>query len=113
MDNHHYYNICLAKTGEKEVFKKGQPKEEELFILAQDMMSTWRSLGVVLNRTTQTLSEIDKSNLEEENKPYVALKEWKEAVKSRASYQALAWVLNTAFVNRRDLVEKYCRGKGK
>ena len=68
---------------------------------------------MVVNQTTRTLSEIDESNLEEGNKTYVVLKEWKEAVKSRASYQALAWVLNTAFVNRRDLVEKYCRGKGK
>ena len=113
MDNHHYYNICLAKTGKEVVYKKGQPKKEELFRLAQDVISTWRSLDVVVNQTTRILSEIDESKLEEENKPYVVLKKWREALKSRASYQALAWVLNTAFVNRRDLVEKYCRGKGK
>ena len=63
--------------------------------------------------TDLTLNEIDKANREESDKTYAVLRKWKDALGSEASYQALAQLLDIAFTNMRDLIERYCLDKGK
>ena len=113
MDYHHNYNFCFAKTVREKVFKIGQPREEELLSLAYDIVLTWRSFDVFVNQTPRTSAEIDKFSNKEEVKPHAMLKEWKKALRSGAGYRALARLLDTVFINRHDLVEKYCLGRGK
>ena len=77
------------------MFKIGQPRDEELLSLAYDILLTWRSFDVFVNRTPRT-AEIDEKALE-----------------YGAGYRVLARVLDTLFINRHDLVERYCHDKGK
>ena len=102
VDYQYYYNFCFAKTGRKEVFKKGQPGDEELLSLATEFAFDWISIGMMLNLTDLTL--LKKNHL---------LTKWKESLGYGASYQALAWVLDNRFINMYHLVKRYCRDKGK
>ena len=87
------------------MFKIGQPRDEELLSLAYDIVLTWRSFDVIVNRTPRT-AEIDKSS-------NAMLIDWKKALGYGAGYRVLARVLDTLFINRHDLVERYCHDKGK
>ena len=113
MDYNYYYTFCFAETGRECIFKTGQPGDEELLCLAYEILSTWKSLDMVVNGTTRTVAEIDELHPREEDKPYAMLKKWKDKLGSTASYGALARVLDTALINRRDLVERYCHDRGK
>ena len=113
VDYQYYYNFCFAKTGRKEVFKKGQPGDEELLSLATEFAFDWISIGMMLNLTDLTLlKKIKKANVEKDEE-YALLTKWKESLGYGASYQALAWVLDNRFINMYHLVKRYCRDKGK
>ena len=113
MDYHHYYNFCLAKTGREEVFKIGQPDDRELLSLAHEIESIWRSFGLLVGIEAPTLKEIDKGYSRDSDKTYAVLRKWKESLGSGASYQALALLLDTAFINRHVFEETCCHDKGK
>ena len=95
------------------MFKIGQPRDEELRSLAQELAFDWMSLGRMLGLSDVTLIEVDKANREEEDKIYALLTKWKKQLKSEASYQALALLLDDGFIDRHDLIERYCPDKGK
>ena len=96
------------------MFKTGEPRESELFSLAMECAIDWRTLGEILGLTDQTLSEIVHANHHKvSDKMYAMLTKWKECLGSEASYRALALGLVDFRINRRDLVERYCHGKGK
>ena len=90
------------------MFKIGRPGDEELLSLACDIVSTWRSLDLIIGPR-----KIDSSRLRMITNAYVKLKEWKRSLGSRASYLALARMLDTTLVNMNDLVETYCHDEGK
>ena len=113
MDYHHYYDLYFAKSGSEEVFKKGQPGDEELLSLSQEVMINWRPLGMMSGLTDLTLNEIDKANREESDKMYAVLREWKDSLRSGASYEALAWLLDKFFIHSCDLIGRYCHDIGK
>ena len=113
MDYHQFYNICFAKTGIDEVFRIGQPRDKELRSLAQELVFDWISLGRMLDLSDVTLIQVDKAYREEEDKIYNVLIKWKKQLKSKASYQALALSLDDGFIDRPDLIERYCHDKGK
>ena len=108
MDYHHHYNFCFAKTDREEVFKIGQPEDEELLSLAREIESIWRSFGLLVGLEAPTLTEIDKRYPRALDKTYAVLRKWKELLGSGATYEALAVLLNNAFINRRDLIERFC-----
>ena len=112
MDYHQFYNICFAKTGIYEVFKIGQPRDEELRSLAQELAFDWISLGRMLGLSDVTLIEVNKAYHEEEEKIYNVLTKWKQ-LESEPSYQALALLLDDGFIERHDLIERFCHNKGK
>ena len=116
MDYHHYYNFCFAKTDREEFFKTGQPGNEELLSLAKECDIDLLSLGWILGPTNLTLTEINTAvseRLDRANHIYTMLKKWMECLRSGASYRALALLLDTASINRRDLIERFCHDKGK
>ena len=113
MDYIHYYNFYFAKSGREEVFKIGQPEDEELHSLSQKIGINWRWLGLKSGLTDLTLNEIDEANGEESDKMYAVLRKWKESLGSGASYEALALLLNKCFIHRHDLIVRYFHGKGK
>ena len=86
----------------------GQPTDEELFNLADSIESTWRSLAEVIDRR-----KLDSSRRRMSANAHAKLKEWKRSLGSRATYLALARMLDTTFVNMNYLVEKYCHNEGK
>ena len=108
MDYYHNYYICFAETSREEVFKTGQPEDEELRSLAHDIVSFWRTPCFVLRRTTQTSAEINRFHPNELDKLNDGLREsW------MASYQRLAESLNASLGKTPDLVKRYCHDKGK
>ena len=113
MNYGHHCNFYFAKSGRKELFKKGPPGDDELLRLSQELMINWRWLGVMSGFTDLTLNEIDKANGEESDKMYAVLRKWKESFGSGASYEALAPLLEKCFIHGHDLKEIYCHDKGK
>ena len=95
------------------VFKRDSPTNKELRSLAHDIVSTWRSLGVVMGLKALTLAEIDVAYPKVSDKTYAMLTKWKESLRSGASYVALGEVLDNAFIKRHDLVERFCHDEGK
>ena len=89
MDYHYYDNFCFAKTGRKEVFKTGQPGDEELFSLATEFQFDWISLGLMLQNTDQELKK-------------------KYLIGPRFDC-----TLDNRFINMYHSVKRYCRDKGK
>ena len=63
--------------------------------------------------TYLSLNEIDKANVEESDKTYAVLRKWKESLASRASYEALALLLEKCFIHVHNLIERYFHYKGK
>ena len=113
MDYRHQYDFYFAKSGREEVFKIGQPGDEELLMLSQKFVINWRWLGMMSGLTHPTLNEIDEANGEESDKMYAVLRKWKESHGSVASYEALALLLDKCFIHGHDLIERYCRNEGK
>ena len=113
MDYYHNYNICFAETGREEVFKTGQPEDQELRSLAHDIVSFWRTPCFVFRRKIQTLVEISRFHSIELNKTFDKLIKWMEASGSEKSYQELAEFLKINIDNVKDLEKRYCHDKGK
>ena len=95
------------------MFKKGQPDDRELLSLAHEIESIWRSFGLLVGLEAPTLTEIDEVNFSDSDKTHAVLRKWKESLGSGASYQALALLLDTAFINRHVFEETCCHDKGK
>ena len=137
MDYHHHYNICFAETDIEEVFKKGQPEDEELRNLANDFVIDLKSLCEMLNLTDLPLEEIYATG-REENQIYAVLAKWNGSRKSVpsydmaflidamnaihrertdelsiATYQTLALLLDDRRIERHDLVERFCHDNSK
>ena len=107
MDYHHYYYFCFAKTGREQLFKIGQPEERELYRLAHDIVSFWRTSSDALCLTTRTLTEIVESH---SSWLHIA---YNNMCGPWASYGALAQELNNRLKNMRHLSKRYCLKKGK
>ena len=106
----------FSETDREEAFKIGQPEERELSNLADDIVSTFESfqheiLWMWMGIGT-TFPDIEKFDFPQE-KVRTLLLDWKKSLGSRASYRALARMLNTTIINAHDLVKKYCHCKGK
>ena len=95
------------------MLKKGQPGDDELLSLSQEFVINWRWLGMMSDLRHQTLNEIDKANDKESDKTYAVLRKWKESRGSRASYKALALLLDKCFIYGHNLIERYFHYKGK
>ena len=116
MDYHHYYNFCFAKTDREELFKTGQPGDEELLSLAKECDIDLLSLGWILGPTNVTLTKISgafSAELDRAYHIYTMLKKWKECLTWGESYRGLALLLDTASINRRDLIARFCHDEGK
>ena len=116
MDYHHCYNFCFAKTDREELFKTGQPGDEELLSLAKECDIDLLSLGWILGPPNLTLTEINTAvseRLDRAKHIYTMLEKWKERLRRGANYRALALLLDTTSINRRDLIERFCHDKGK
>ena len=108
MDYHHHYNFCFAKTDREEVFKTGQPEDEELLNLAHEIESIWRSFGLLVGLEAPTLTEIDERHPRASDNTHAVLREWKELLGSGATYEALIVLLGDTFINGYDLMERFC-----
>ena len=117
MDYHHYYNFCFSETDREEAFKIGQPEERELSNLANDIVSTWESLENVVFSLFLTDVRASPPGFDRFDSQvgvaYTMLLNWKESLGSRASYRALARMLNTTIINAHDLVKTHCHDEGK
>ena len=94
------------------LFKQGIPDDTELLSLGQDIVSIWRNVGLALGLKNSYLDEIHEDHPKALDKSYAMLRKWKESLGSEASYQRLAEGLGHKAVERRDLIESYCRDKG-
>ena len=85
----------------------------ELSDLAEDIVSTLESLNeIVCPGVWASPLELDEFS-SEVGKARSMLLNWKESLGSRASYRALARMLNTTIINAHDLVKTYCHDEGK
>ena len=94
------------------LFKQGTPADIELLSLAQDTITLWRKLGLALGLNNSNLDEVDADNSKVIDKSYAMLRKWKEFHGAEATFKRLAMGLNHKVVNRRDLIDEYCRDQG-
>ena len=95
------------------MFKEGTPDDAELLSLAKDTIAIWRILGLALGLTDSHLDEISADQPKALDRSYAMLRKWKESLGSEAIYKSLAEGLGHKAVERHDLIESYCRDKGK
>ncbi|KAJ7383348.1 hypothetical protein OS493_028426 [Desmophyllum pertusum] len=93
------------------MFKHGTPDDAELLSLAKDTIAIWRPLGLALGLTDSHLDEIGADHPKALDRSYAMLRKWKESLGSAATYKRLAEGLGHKAVERRDLIENYCRDK--
>ena len=95
------------------MFKVDPPKDDDLQILAREIVKEWKWLGRrLLGSDEAKLFTIHKENEEWSEKAYQMLLHWKQANGSDATYQVLYNAL--CKVERKDLAEDIClenRGK--
>ena len=85
----------------------------ELFDLGKDIVLTLESLNEIVFPEAWALPiELDKF-VSKVGKARSMLLNWKESLGSRASYRALARMLNTTIINAHYLVKTYCHDEGK
>ena len=85
----------------------------ELFDLGKDIVLTLESLNeIVFPEAWASPTELDKF-VSKVGKARSMLLNWKESLGSRASYRALARMLNTTIINAHDLVKTHCHDEGK
>ena len=88
-------------------------RDKEHLNLARNIVSKWKSFGMILGLEAPTLTEINETFCEESDKMYAVLRKWMESLGSGASYVALADWLDNPLIRRHDLVERYCHDRGK
>ena len=89
------------------MFKRGQPDDDELSSLANDIESFRRTSSDALCLTTRTLTEIVETH-------YLTWYiECNKMCGPWASYEALAQELNNRLKNMHHLSKRYCLKKGK
>lgn len=101
--------MALQLKDEGILFKQGTPTDNELLSLAQDTISVWEKLGLALDLTNSHLDEVDADHSDVLDKSYAMLRKWKESHGVEATFERLAKGLNHKAVNRRDLIDEYCR----
>ena len=94
------------------LFKQGTPTDNELLSLAQDTISVWEKLGLALDLTNSHLDEVNADHSDVLDKSYAMLRKWKESHGVEATFERLAKGLKHKAVNRRDLIDEYCRDQG-
>ena len=94
------------------LFKQGTPTDNELLSVAQDTISVWEKLGLALDLTNSHLDEVDADHSNVLDKSYAMLRKWKESHGVEATFERLAKGLKHKAVNRRDLIDEYCRDQG-
>ena len=94
------------------VVKDGIPTDDELEKLGIDIADIWVKLGRRLAVTGPKLREIDKAHELLPEKGFRMLMHWKQSEGTAATYQALCGALQHEFVQRQDLLERFCYTKG-
>lgn len=112
---HDQLHFFVTKTGkEKEpIFKLGAPDDTELLRIALDTVKIWRPLGLALGLGNSHLDEIGEDYQKALDRAYAMLRKWKESMGSEANYERLAQGLGHQAVERRELIDAYCRDNGK
>ena len=95
------------------IFKLGAPDDTELLGIAHATVRIWRPLGLALGLRNSHLDEISEDQQNALDRAYAMLRKWKETMGSEASYERLALGLGHQAVERRELIDGYCRDRGK
>ena len=102
-----------TKTVTAPIFKLGPPDDTELLSIAHDIVKIWRPLGLALGLRNSHLDEISEDERKALDRAYAMLRKWKESMGSDANYEKLAQGLCHQAVERRELIDAYCRDRGK
>ena len=88
--------------------KEGSPENDDLEILANQIINEWKTLGRRLLKSEALLDAIDKDNDKCSEKAYKMLLKWKAVKGSDATFRVLYDALCHCLVSRKDLAEKFC-----
>jgi len=105
--------FLVTKTVKAPIFKLGSPDDTELLSIAHDIVKIWRPLGLALGLRDSHLDEISEDERKALDRAYAMLRKWKESMGSDANYERLAQGLCHQAVERRELIDAYCRDRGK
>ena len=87
--------------------------KSELFDLAKDIVLTLESLNEIVYPGVRASPPALDGFASQVGEACSMLLNWKESLGSRASYRALARMLNTTIINAHYLVKTYCHDEGK
>ena len=103
----------FTQTVKELIFKLGAPDDAELLSIAQNIVKIWRPLGLALGLTNSHLDEISEDHKDKVlERAYAMLRKWKESIGSEANYERLAQGLDHQAVQKRELIDAFCRDRG-
>ena len=91
--------------------KHGEPSNEELEYLSQELSGKWKTLGGRLGFSPAAISNYDGDNPKLTDKAFNMLKDWKQGQGSKATYTVLNKALCHKLVNCKLLAEQFCCDK--
>ncbi|XP_067041884.1 uncharacterized protein [Acropora muricata] len=89
-------------------FKPGTVAEDDVILIAFELGSLWKRIGLVLKVPKAVISHIEADKSEVFEKCHTVLTSWRERFPHDATYHCLARALKHPAVGREDLAVKYC-----
>ena len=88
--------------------KDGEPSDEELEYLSQQLGDKWEELGRRLGFDEAAITNFDEDNKKLAKKAFKMLKDWKQKEGCQATYSVLNYALRHILVNLNRLAEQFC-----
>ena len=98
----------VRAAGQLRPLKSGSLPDDEMLLIAADIIEEWKRLGMALGLNSAEVAEVDIDERLVRDKAYQVLLKWKQKFGSEATYRRLADGLTNSAVERNDLVDKYC-----
>ncbi|XP_074621186.1 uncharacterized protein LOC141879794 isoform X5 [Acropora palmata] len=89
-------------------FKLGTLSLDDVHGIADELSSSWKMVGRVLNLPDAVIDQIEANKSDDFEKCFSILRRWQEMYPSDATYHVLACALQHPTVDRVDLAAKYC-----
>ena len=88
--------------------KDGEPSDEELEYLSQQLGDKWEELGRRLAFDEAAITNFDENNKKLAKKAFKMLMDWKQKEGCQATYSVLNYALRHILVNLNRLAEQFC-----
>ncbi|XP_015768825.1 PREDICTED: uncharacterized protein LOC107347437 [Acropora digitifera] len=103
-----FVSVPKPDLAESVSFRPETVSEDDVLLIAHELGSLWKRIGLVLKVPKAVISQIESNKSEVFEKCHTVLTSWQERFPYDATYHCLARALKHPAVGREDLAGKYC-----